>query len=293
MAAYGVNLTEPDDQVPEKLLLANVERYRSNMEALKTNVLEISKEFRSILKPGHGFALRDIMASSTRIAAMEQSPTEFDLDDGFLSRYRDEVNRMTGAKARPSFGKSIKQALNVVETIDDKCDDIPAMWIRWRRRVDEDFNAPFQGQWLCCVIIGLLCFLIFVIIMFLSETINPDRSDNSSRSRSIAGRVILSGSDCRLLSTSDKCLSNHTLKEIPSQQSDVLNRPDGTISQQGDVLSVNGAPNTTEQLLRSEERNPKSKAYEIAVTTEQDDKKTKTKEEKDKEKQDEKKAKST
>lgn len=76
MAAYGVNLTEPDDQVPEKLLLANVERYRSNMEALKTNVLEISKEFRSILKPGHGFALRDIMASSTRIAAMEQSPTE-------------------------------------------------------------------------------------------------------------------------------------------------------------------------------------------------------------------------
>lgn len=25
--------------------------------------------------------------------------------------------------------------------------------------------------------------------MFLSETINPDRSDNSSRSRSIAGRV--------------------------------------------------------------------------------------------------------
>lgn len=106
-------------------------------------------------------------------------------------------------------------------------------------------------------------------------------------------QVILSGSDCRLLSTSDKCLSNHTLKEIPSQQSDVLNRPDGTISQQGDVLSVNGAPNTTEQLLRSEERNPKSKAYEIAVTTEQDDKKTKTKEEKDKEKQDEKKAKST
>ncbi|VDO81247.1 unnamed protein product [Heligmosomoides polygyrus] len=102
METYGANFSEPDDPIPEKLLVMNIERYESNVEQLKKNVTELTKELRSIMKPGHGFAVRDLMIASTHLAAMEQSPRELDLDDGFRDRYRHEVAKLTNAKVARS-----------------------------------------------------------------------------------------------------------------------------------------------------------------------------------------------